>query len=101
METAPRGQVSTVKEKQSIRPAIKTAYSNFSHAQEARITDRDEQRCLAQMRSTDHKAFGDYQVKIGKADVSTCHRCYIMADSVTHFITECPATRLERARLTQ
>ena len=90
-----------IKEKLPTREVIATAYSNFFSAKEAQITERDEQRCLSQMRSTHHKAFGDYQKLLHVEHVPTCHRCYLMDDSVRHFFTECPATRRERGRLFQ
>ncbi len=90
-----------IPEKHPTRAEISAAYSNFSRVKEARVTDRNEQRCLAQLRSTQHKAFGDYQQLLHSDHDPICHRCYLMNDSVQHFFTECPATRGERIKLFQ
>jgi len=88
-------------EKKPVRASIATAYSNLSRTKETLITSREEQRCLAQMRSTHHKAFGDYQQRLHADHDPLCHRCYMTNDSVPHFMTECPATMEERAKLFQ
>ena len=91
----------TIGEKLPIRDDIAEAYSGFSRASEVQIQERDDQRLLAQLRSGQHKAFGDYHKRLNKEHDPTCHRCHLTADSVKHWLTECPATMETRAKLFQ
>ncbi len=86
-------------EKMTLSPEVKEAYSSFSRVTEARIKSRADQVLLAQLRSGHHKAFGDYQLRLNPESDPTCSRCMEAADSVKHWLTECPATLESRTRL--
>ena len=68
---------------------------------EALVHERDDQRLLAQIRSGQPKAFGDYHQRLNSDHNPMCHRCYLTDDSVKHWLTVCHATLATRVAIFQ
>ena len=91
----------TIREKLPIRDDVACSYRFFSQTREALVQDRDKQRLLAQLRSGQHKAFGDYHKRLNSDHNPLCHRCHLADDSVKHWLTVCHATLAMRDALFQ
>jgi ribonuclease HI len=88
-----------IREKMNIRPDIATTYSKMSKNKEQMIKSRADQVRLAQIRSGEFIAFGDYQKRLDNESDPICKRCKLMPDSVKHWLTECEASLADRQKI--